>query len=124
LVLIAPAVIGLAFLVVALGHRVDGRAQAQSAAESAAQSAALQRTAWGARRSAEETAGAMLVDPHSCHDPQVRVDTDDFRPGGSVRVTVSCSSARVLSVVETESQLHEYTAVAHIDRYRAAEGTP
>ena len=44
LVLIAPAVIGLAVLVVMLGRSVDSRAQAQSAAEAAAQAAALERS--------------------------------------------------------------------------------
>ncbi len=121
LVLIAPIVVGLALLVVALGRRVDGRAEAQSAAESAAQAAALQRSPSAARRAGTETAMAMLGDHGSCDQPDVRVDTTDFRPGGVIRVTVRCDSARVIDAVPAARQHHDYTAVAHIDLFRSTE---
>ena len=68
LVMIAPAVIGLAILVVALGRGVDARAQLRSAAEASAQAAALERDAGSAAAAAEVVARAMLVDTEACSD--------------------------------------------------------
>lgn len=125
LVLIAPAMIGLAVLVVALGRGVDGQAQSRSAAEFAAQAAALERTPSAAVRAAERTAAAMLTDPDTCESPKVTVNTADFRSGGSVSVTVECTaSARGLGLVQPDGRTLRATAVAHIDRFRAATGAP
>jgi Flp pilus assembly protein TadG len=124
LVLIAPAVIGLALLVVMLGRSVDGRAQAQSAAEAAAQAAALERSPGTARGAAERVAMAMLVEPDSCANPVVRVDTSAFRPGGEVRVTVECHAAtRGIQAVQRSTRSFIAQAVAHVDQFRAAEGS-
>jgi Flp pilus assembly protein TadG len=125
LVLIAPAMIGLALLVVALGRRVDSQAQSRSAAEFAAQAAVLERTPAAAVAAAERTAAAMLTDPDTCGSPSVIVDTADFRPGGSVTVTVNCTaSSRALGAVQSEGRQVGSTAVAYIDQFRAAEAAP
>ena len=125
LVLIAPAVIGLALLVVALGRGVDARARAQSAAESAAQAAALERDAGTAASAARRVAGAMLVADDTCRRPLVLVDTTLFRPGGEVRVTVECqSSNRAVEAVQSGDRPTRATATARVDRHRAAVGTP
>ncbi|HZB40168.1 MAG TPA: hypothetical protein VE487_04340 [Ilumatobacter sp.] len=124
LVLIAPAVIGLALLVVMLGRSVDARAQAQSAAEAAAQAAALERSSGAAEAAARRVAQAMLVDHDSCSTPSVGVDTSAFRPGGEVRVSIEChAEARGIEVVQHSAKSFAAEAVAHIDEYRAAEGT-
>ena len=124
LVLIAPAVIGLALLVVMLGRSVDGRAQAQSAAEAAAQAAALERSPGAARGAAQRVATAMLVEPDSCATPVVRVDTSAFRPGGEVRVSVECHAApRGIQAVQRSTRSFVAEAVAHVDEFRAAEGS-
>ena len=124
LVLIAPAVIGLALLVVMLGRSVDARAQAQSAAEAAAQAAALERAPWAAEAAARRVATAMLVDHDSCATPAVRVDTSSFRPGGEVRVFVECHAAtRGIQAVQRSARSFDAEAVAHIDEFRAAEET-
>ena len=124
LVLIAPAVIGLALLVVMLGRSVDGRAQAQSAAEAAAQAAALERSPGAARVAAERVATAMLVEPDSCANPVVRVDTSAFRPGGEVRVSVECHAVtRGIKAVQRSTRSFVAQAVAHVDEFRAAEGS-
>jgi Flp pilus assembly protein TadG len=123
LVLIAPAVIGLALLVVMLGRSVDGRAQAQSAAEAAAQAAALERSPGAARGAAQRVAMAMLVEHDSCANPVVRVDTGAFRPGGEVRVSVEChAAARGIEAVQRSTRSFVAQAVAHVDQFRAAEG--
>ena len=122
LVLIAPAVIGLALLVVMLGRSVDARAQAQSAAEAAAQAAALERSPDAAEAAADRVAAAMLVDHDSCAAPAVRVDTTSFRPGGEVRVAIECHAAtRGIEAVQRSSRTFVAEAVAHIDEFRAAE---
>jgi hypothetical protein len=122
LVLIAPAVIGLALLAVMLGRSVDSRAQAQSAAEAAAQAAALERSPGAAGAAARRVAEAMLVDHDSCAAPSVRVDTSSFRPGGEVRVSIEChASRRGIEVVQRSTRAFAAEAVAHIDEFRAAE---
>ena len=124
LVLIAPAVIGLALLVVMMGRSVDSRAQAQSAAEAAAQAAALERSPDAAAGAAQRVATAMLLDRDSCAKPVVSVDTSAFRPGGEVRVVVECHAAwRGNEAVQRPTRSFVARAVAHIDEFRAAEGT-
>ena len=119
LVLIAPAVIGLAVLVVMLGRSVDSRAQAQSAA----QAAALERSPAAADAAARRVAEAMLVDHDTCSTPAVRVDTTAFRPGGEVRVSIRCAAAaRGIAAVQHSARSFAAAAVAHIDEFRAAEG--
>jgi Flp pilus assembly protein TadG len=122
LVLIAPIVIGLVLLIVALGRSVDARAQTQSAAESAAQAAALERSPAAARVAAQHVAESVLVDVDTCQHPQVEVDTTDFRPGGAVRVSVTCrASDRGVEIIEGVERTLSARAVAHIDEFRATE---
>ena len=124
LVLIAPAVIGLALLVVMMGRSVDSRAQAQSAAEAAAQAAALERSPSAASSAAQRVVTAMLVDPDSCALPAVAVDTSAFRPGGEVRVSVEChATRRGVEAVQRSTRSFAAEAVAHIDEFRASEGS-
>ena len=121
LVLIVPVVLGLAVLVVALGRGVDARAQVRSAAESAAQAAALERNSVAATQAAQQVADAMLTDPDTCSNPNVMVDTADFRPGGAVGVTVQCSvSNRGIEAVQAGSREERVTAYASIDFFRAS----
>ncbi len=126
LALLTPAAIGLAVVIVFLGRGVDSRATVQSAAESAAQAAAQERSPAAAIGAAEEVGRAMLVDTASCSSPQVRVDVSDFRPGGQVAVTVSCTvSTGGLEVINPPSTgPNVATAFAAIDPLRAAEGGP
>lgn len=124
--LIAPAAIGLAIVIVFLGRGVDSRATVQSAAESAAQAAAQERTIPAARLAAEQVGAAMLVDPTSCASPNVVVDISDFRPGGQVAVTVSCTvSTDDLQIINPPNLGPKTaTAFATIDPLRAGEGEP
>ncbi len=122
LVLIAPVVIGLAVLVVALGRGVDARAQVRSAAESGAQAAALERTPSAAKLAGEEVAKAMLTDPDTCSNPAVSVDLADFRAGGIVGVSVSCSvSNRGIEVIQSGSRVQAVVAYATVDFFRGSE---
>ncbi len=122
LALLAPAAIGLAVVIVFLGRGVDSRATVQSAAESAAQAAAQERSPAAAVAAANDVGTAMLVDPTSCESPSVVVDTSEFRPGGSVAVTISCTVSpeglELIGPLRTDE--HTATAFAAIDPLRAA----
>ena len=123
--LLAPALIGLAVVIVFLGRGVDSRTTVQSAAESAAQAAAQERSVGGAVRAAQAVGAAMLTDPTTCSNPVVAVDTSQFRPGGRVVVTVSCTvSERGLDLVDPRLDgATSVTAFATIDPLRAT-GAP
>jgi len=125
LVLIAPAVLGLALLVIALGRGVDARAQVRSAAESGAQAAALERNAIDAGAAARRAVEATLADSANCDDPNVVTVYPPIPPAGSgidggiVRVTVTCRvSDRGVEVI-TDPYDESVTAVATIDFFRA-----
>jgi Flp pilus assembly protein TadG len=123
LVLIAPVVVALALLVVSLGRSVESRSETQSAAESAAQAAALERSPSAARAAADDVVEAMLTNADTCGSPVVDVDTSEFRPGGRVAVTVTCSASnRGVEVVQPDAREHSTRAVARIDQFRAVEG--
>jgi Flp pilus assembly protein TadG len=123
--MIAPAMIGLALVIMFLGRGVDGRATVHGAAESAAQAAARERTAGAAIRAAERIGSAMLVDDTSCASPRFRVDVSDFTPGGVVGVTVSCrSSTAGVELVARRGHTYSATAFAAIDTFRATGDGP
>ena len=126
LVLIAPAVIGLAILVVALGRGVDASAQVRSAAEASAQAAALERDAGSATAAANSVAQAMLVDSDTCSNPTVGVVYPAAAApasgisSGLVEVTIKCEvSDRGIEAVQSGAREEEVTAVASVDFFRA-----
>jgi Flp pilus assembly protein TadG len=127
LVLIAPAVIGLALLVVALGREVDAREQVRSAAESSAQAAALERTAGAATLAANAVARAMLVEDPACSEPTIAVDYPTSSPAragdtrGFVEVTITCHvSNRGVEVIRPDRSVEVVTAIAAVDFFRAS----
>jgi Flp pilus assembly protein TadG len=123
LVLIAPVIIAFALLIVSLGRSVESRSETQAAAESAAQAAALERSPAAASVAAEAVIDAMLTNPDTCGGPRVDIDTDDFRPGGTVAVTVTCTASnRGVEVVQPSGRDFSTRAVARIDLFRSAEG--
>ncbi|MEX2627678.1 MAG: hypothetical protein WD225_12395 [Ilumatobacteraceae bacterium] len=125
LVLLAPAMLGLALLVVFLGRQVDARAQVRTAAESAAQAAALARDPAAAEQAAVATVEAMLVDADTCEAPSVTIDLSAFAPGGTVAVTVECGVARRgLEPLPTPTVRSSATATATVDPFRSIEGAP
>lgn len=123
LALLAPAAIGLALVILLVGRGVDARATAQTAAESAAQAAAQERTPAAARAAAARVGAAMLVDATSCANPQLSVDTTDFRPGGMVAVTVTCAVSAVGLEPVAAGPTGAYTAraVATLDPLRRTD---
>lgn len=93
LTLLAPVLVMLMVLVGVVAHRVvDARLRLDSTAHQAARAASIERSAAGADRAAGDLAGAALGSAGpSCAEFSVATDTSDFRAGGTVSVTVSCS---------------------------------
>lgn len=124
--LIAPAMMGLALVILFLGRGVDSRATVHGAAESAAQAAARERTPGAAVAAAQRVGSAMLIDATTCASPQVKVDVSDFRPGGVVAVTVGCtaSTAGIEVVAPRRTMRASATAHAVVDRFRGIGDGP
>lgn len=123
LVVIFPAMLGLALLVLFLGRQVDTRSQVQSAADAAAQAAALQRDVAAARDAAGRTATAMLTDASACPGgPDVSIDAAAWAPGGRITVTVACSPSRQgFAAIAAPARTFSATSTARIDPNRAPE---
>ena len=86
-VFMIPILVLFMLLVVAGGRYVSVRADMEAAARDAARAASLERSSGAARTAANASASAALEGFASCRmggfDP-------DFRPGGSVTVTIDC----------------------------------
>ncbi|MGZ4738972.1 MAG: TadE/TadG family type IV pilus assembly protein [Ilumatobacteraceae bacterium] len=121
LVLIAPAAVALAVLILWIGRQVDTDAQMQAASSAAAHAAALQRTPGAAVAAARSTAMAMLNDAKACSGgPLVTIDTTAFHPGGTITVVVTCAPEHAdLALVSPPPATFTATATAAIDTYRA-----
>lgn len=121
LVLIAPAALVVALLVLWVGRVTDAEAQVQAASAAAAQAAARQRSPLAAEASARATAAAMLTDAAACTGgATVSVNSSGWRPGGQVSVTISCVPDRAdLSALAPAARRLTGTATAAIDPYRA-----
>ena len=126
LVLLVPVVIVLLLLVVAFGRVAHGRQLVQSAAAAAARSASLAATPVDAATRAQRSAAAALTDAGvSCASMTAQVDTTQFRPGGQVQVTVSCTadlSGLALAGVPGRLTLTE-SAGSPLETYRQYGGT-
>jgi hypothetical protein len=127
-VLLAPAMVAFAVLVVFLGRQVDSQAQVRSMAETAAQAAALERTPAAAVAAAQAVVAGSVVDPDTCASPTVEVDTSRFVPGGSVSVLVHCTvdgrGLELLGTPATETAGFGARATATLDPFRTTGGAP
>jgi Flp pilus assembly protein TadG len=91
-VLLVPILILVLGITVGLGRVVAGRNDADDAASEAARAASLTRSASDAGAAATQAASGRLAAASSlCRDPAIRTDTSDFRPGGVVAVSVTCT---------------------------------
>ena len=124
LVLIAPASIGLALLVVALGRSVDTDARLRTAAEAAAQAAALERDVSSAEAAAQRLVDDMFADDSICRlsrpEATVRYERSDGElvdagglNGGVVAVTVGCGES------PDAQEPDPVVAYATVDRFRS-----
>ena len=92
LVIVAPVIVVLLLLVVAFGRFAYSRQLVEQASAAAARAASLASSAGQAQQRAQSAAAASLGDAGvSCTGTSVDVDAD-FRPGGTVTVTLSCTA--------------------------------
>jgi hypothetical protein len=92
LVILAPVLVLILWLVGTLTLRaMVAHAQTDSAARDAARAASLPRSAAAAQRAAAQAAVDSLERARrTCQAIHVTADTQRFRPGGAVQVTVTC----------------------------------
>jgi len=93
LVVLTPVLVLTLWIVGAVSLRaMVAHAQVDSAARDAARAASIQRSAPAAQRAAALTAtGSLQRARRTCQAIQVTADTERFRPGGAVQVTVTCT---------------------------------
>jgi len=93
-VLLTPVLILMLLFVVALGRIGSSRAEVAGAARDAARDAANARSIAQAVASGDRTArGDLHGSGVSCRSVSVVLDTNNFRAGGTVTATVSCTVA-------------------------------
>lgn len=94
LVLLVPVFLLMVYVVVGLGRLGLARENIDAAASDAARAGSIARSAEEAQAAAMTAATAALGSHDiTCADLAVAVDTAAFRPGGWVRVQVSCRVA-------------------------------
>jgi hypothetical protein len=125
---VTPLLVLLAVVGIGLGRTVSTRIEVDSAARQAARAASLARDpATAITRAWHVAQVALSVNRLTCTRLEVTVDLANYRPGGTVAVTVSCTTA--LSDVAMPGLPGHATksarAVSPIDPYRAdPTGTP
>jgi Flp pilus assembly protein TadG len=118
---VAPAFVFLLLLVVFAGRVSEADANVRRATSEAARAASLRQHPSDARTDAETIAEANLSAAGvRCTGLTVDVDTDNLQPGGTVTVTVDCttSMADVTLLGVPGSRTFSARAVEVIDRHR------
>ena len=122
LIWLAPLLLAASCIVVAAGRVSAAHQQLAHASEAAAQGAALARTPTQAARDARTIALGTLTDTLTCSGgPTVTMDLRNFHAGGSVTVTISCTTARsdLFGPFAPGKQTIVTQSTAVLDSYRA-----
>lgn len=91
LVLLTPALLAFALLMVLAGRVADANSTADQVAHSAARAASLERSVAAAEGAASSTAASSLAENGlSCGDHTVTLDHGGLTPGGAVTAVVEC----------------------------------
>lgn len=98
--------------VLVAGKLAQSEIDIRNAAQEAARAATLERDAGSAQAVAVATATAQIS---RCDNPSVIVDTNGFRPGNVVTVTVACEADVMFSTRHLSATAHEI-----IDVYRGS----
>lgn len=120
LAIIAPLLMLIVVATIGLGRVALAHLKAEGIAGAAARAASLARTP----QQATDAAKATITHDHgaSCPNPDITVDTRDFQPGGTVKVTVTCRP-RLADITELglPGNLHiTETMSSGLDKWRAA----
>jgi Flp pilus assembly protein TadG len=121
LVIVAPVLLLIVVLMVALGRIDSAQGDVESAARAGVQAAVVQTDAADAQTQAASAVTSTLAGAGlTCPSPQITTDTSDFVAGGSVSVSVTCvtSLADVSVPGMPGSKTLSATSVAHIDQFR------
>lgn len=121
LALITPALLALLLFVALGGRLVQAGGDVEGASRDAARAASIERSPGRAESAASAAAEAALVGRGvTCRRLDVRVDTSDFRAGGTVTVEVSCEvSLSSLSLLRLPgSKTVKATSTETIDVFR------
>lgn len=127
LVLITPLLLLLLLFVTACARLTTAQLRVNAAVHAAARAASITRAPAGATRAARTTAGQTLTGAGpACRSLSVRIDTHRYRPGGTVRVRLTCTVAladlALLHLPGTRPVTG--TATSPIDRYRGTAQQP
>ncbi|MQY07342.1 TadE family protein [Actinomadura macrotermitis] len=91
MVLVTPLFVIFLLFLAGVGRMVDAQSQVDGAARDAARAASLARSERDAVDMAEKAGDASLKGRNWCTGgPQVKADTYNWRPGGTVKVKVFC----------------------------------
>jgi Flp pilus assembly protein TadG len=121
LVIVAPVLLLVIVLMVALGRVDSAQGDVESAARAGVQAAVVQADAGAAQTQASDAVTSTLAGAGlTCPSPQITTNTSNFVAGGSVSVTVTCvtSLADVSVPGVPGSKTLTATSVAHIDQFR------
>lgn len=121
LIVVFPFLMAMVLLMVGFGRYTHGKQLVEQAAAAAARSAALATGPDQARDAAVREASDTLAGAGvSCEQMNVLVDTGQFRAGGQVSVTVTCSANMSdLTVVGFPgSKTLTASSTAPLDQYR------
>jgi Flp pilus assembly protein TadG len=90
-VIVASLLMAVFLMAIGAGRLESARLDVDTAASTAARAASLARSPAGARTAAQAEAKRSLASAGvACPHPQIAVDTAAFRPGGLVKVSVTC----------------------------------
>jgi Flp pilus assembly protein TadG len=117
--LVAPAMLLFLLCAVALGRMVNAALDVSSAAQQAARAASQLRLTARASQVADQTARAALADTgRACQQFAVATDTSRFTAGGTVSVTVSCTTELSdLGLPLPGTHVSRSTATVPVDSY-------
>jgi Flp pilus assembly protein TadG len=125
LVLLTPLLVLLALVAVGFGRLGTSRLEVDAAARQAARAASLARDPATATAAARATAQAALAgDRLSCAGLAVTVELAAFAPGGTVAVTVACTTRLAdVALVGLPAQVTLHGRfVSPVDTYRSVSG--
>jgi hypothetical protein len=123
-VLLTPVLIAVFLAAIFVGRLESSRLDVDSAAASAARSASLARSPAAAVTAARAEAARSLASTGvACPQPKVAVDTSAFRPGGVVRVVLTCHAdlgdLAGVGFLPIDTAITKSSA-SPVDRYRQA----
>ena len=122
LVIVAPVLLLIIVLMIGLGRVDSAEGDVESAARAAVQAAVVQSDPADAQAQATAAVTSTLAGVGlTCPSPQITTDSQNFVPGGSVSVTVTCvtSLADVTVPGFPGSKSLSATSTAHVDPFRA-----